>query len=76
LLTAAAAAWPAERGPVDSLSFEPGRLQLPANGWTEAQIQQFGQQLRSEGWQLETREGRLTISRAARDASPEGRGRT
>ena len=69
LLAAAATAWPAERGPVDALSFENGRLLLSANGWSEAQIQQFRSQLRSEGWQLDSSEGRMTLSRATR--SPE-----
>ncbi len=64
LLTAAATAWPAERGPVDSLSFEAGNLVLSSNGWSDAHIQQFRSQLQSEGWQLESAEGRLTLSRA------------
>ncbi|MEJ6006368.1 type II secretion system protein GspL [Paucibacter sp. AS339] len=76
LLAAAAIAWPTERGPVDSLAFEPGRLQLPSAGWSEAQIQQFRTQLRSEGWQLETSEGRLTVSRAPRVSSPDSKGKT
>lgn len=66
LLAAAATAWPADRGPVDALSFEPGRLVLSASGWSEPQIQQFRSQLRSEGWQLDTSEGRMTLSRAPR----------
>lgn len=76
LLAAAAIAWPAERGPLDALSFETGRLQLNAAGWSEAQIQQFRTQLRSEGWQLDTQDGRLTVSRAARNPAPEAKGRT
>jgi general secretion pathway protein L len=66
LLAAAATAWPAERGPVDTLSFETGRLVLSGSGWSDAQIQQFRSQLRSEGWQLDVSEGRLTLSRAPR----------
>lgn len=69
LLAAAAAAWPAERGPVDALSFEAGRLVLSANGWSDAHIQQFRSQLNSEGWQLDAGEGRLTLSRAQSSAS-------
>ncbi len=64
LLAAAATAWPAERGPADALSFETGRLLIPAAGWNEAQIQQFRRQLHSEGWQLEINEGRMALSRA------------
>jgi len=63
LLAAAANAWPAERGPAEALSFEPGRLILPATGWSEAQIAQFRSQLQSEGWQLDSAEDRLTLSR-------------
>lgn len=64
LLAAAATAWPPERGPVEALSFETGRLQLSAQGWSEAQIEQFRRQLESEGWQLAVSEGRLSLSRA------------
>jgi general secretion pathway protein L len=64
LLAAAATAWPAERGPVETLSFESGRLSLSSNGWSDAHIQQFRSQLSSEGWQLDAVEGRLTLSRA------------
>lgn len=63
LLAAAATAWPQERGPVDALNFEDGRLLLSAPGWSEAQVQQFRSQLRSEGWQLESGEAQLTVSR-------------
>ncbi len=66
LLAAAATAWPADRAPVDALSFEPGRLVLSGNGWSEAQVQQLGSQLRSEGWSLDSREGHLTLQRAGR----------
>lgn len=64
LLAAAATAWPADRGPADALSFEPGRLLIPAAGWSDAQIQQFRRQLQSEGWQLDVNDGRLSLSRA------------
>ncbi|MDT9002173.1 type II secretion system protein GspL [Paucibacter sp. APW11] len=64
LLSAAATAWPADRGPVEALSFEPGRLSLAANGWNDNQIQQLRSLLQSEGWQLEQGEGKLTLSRA------------
>ncbi|MGS0755935.1 type II secretion system protein GspL [Roseateles sp. GG27B] len=73
MLAAAATAWPAERGPVDALSFETGRLVLSGAGWSDAQIQQFRSQLRSEGWQLDVSEGRLTLSRAPRLLASNGR---
>ena len=69
LLAAAASAWPADRGPVDSLSFEGGKLVLSASGWSDASIQQFRSQLQSEGWLLESAQGRLTLSRAQSTAA-------
>ena len=63
LLSAAATAWPTERGPADALSFETGRLLIPAAGWSDAQIQQFRRQLQSEGWQLDVNDGRMSLSR-------------
>lgn len=69
LLGAAATAWPGDRPPTDALAFEPGRLTLSAQGWSPTQIDNFRNQLRSEGWQLDASEGKLTISRA----SPQGR---
>ncbi len=62
LLAAAAANWPPERGPVDSLSFEPGRLTISSSGWSGAQIEEFGNRLRSTGWQLSNSEGRMVLS--------------
>jgi general secretion pathway protein L len=70
LLAAAASAWPADRGPVDAVSFEPGRLVVSASGWSEAQIAQFRGRLQSDGWQLDAAEGRLTLSRATAKPTP------
>lgn len=64
MLQAAASAWPADRPPVESLRFEPGRLTLSAAGWNDAQISQFRSLLRPGGWSVEVVEGRLTLSRA------------
>ena len=64
MLQAASSAWPAERPATDSLRFEPGKLTLSAGGWNDAQIEQFRSVLRPGGWQVETNEGRLTLSRA------------
>jgi general secretion pathway protein L len=64
MLLAAASAWPADRPPVESIRFEPGRLTLSAAGWTDAQITQFRSLLRPGGWSVEAGEGRLTLSRA------------
>lgn len=65
LLGAAALAWPSDRPPTDALAFEPGRLTVSAQGWAPGQIDNFRTQLRSEGWQLDASEGKLTISRAS-----------
>ncbi|HEY4081462.1 MAG TPA: type II secretion system protein GspL [Burkholderiaceae bacterium] len=62
LLAAAAAAWPAELGPVENFSYESGRLTLASSGWTGAQVEQFGNRLRSDGWQLASADGRMVIS--------------
>jgi general secretion pathway protein L len=64
MLQAAASAWPAERPPVDTLRFEPGRLTLSAAGWSDAQVAQFRSLLGPGGWAVEASEGRLTLSRA------------
>jgi general secretion pathway protein L len=64
MLQAAASAWPADRPPVETLRFEPGRLTLSAAGWSSEQIAQFRGLLRSSGWVVEASEGRLTLSRA------------
>jgi general secretion pathway protein L len=63
LLAAAATAWPTDRGPLDSLAFESGRLTISAQGWTPPQIDAFRSQLRAEGWTLEAADGRLTLMR-------------
>lgn len=65
LLGAAASAWPADRPPADALAFEPGRLTVPAQGWSQPQIDNFRAQLQSAGWQLDASEGKLTVGRAA-----------
>ncbi len=77
LLGAAASAWPADRGPVDGLRFEPGRLTLSSNGWRNDQIEAFLGALRTEGWLLEASEGRFVVSRAqGKQGAPAGAGRS
>ena len=68
LLAAAASAWPSDRGPVDALSFEPGRLVLSGNGWNDEQIQRLRTQLGTDGWALDSAEGHLTLHRTPRQA--------
>ncbi|NUZ05617.1 type II secretion system protein GspL [Piscinibacter koreensis] len=67
MLQAAAAAWPAARPPVESVRFEPGKLTLAAQGWTEAEIEQFRSLLRAGGWRVDAAEGRLSLTRARTD---------
>ena len=63
MLQAAAVAWPADRGPVESLRFEPGQLSLAAAGWSPSQIDAFRSALRPLGLQVVASEGRLVLSR-------------
>lgn len=63
LLAAAASAWPPNRPPLETLRYEPGRLSVASQGWSDEQIAQFTQQLRTSGWRVESAEGRLTLSR-------------
>jgi general secretion pathway protein L len=72
MLAAAANAWPGDRPPVDNLRYEPGRLTLSAAGWNPDQIAQFSNQLRPRGWQVESRDGLVTLSRAPA-GTPTGR---
>ena len=63
MLQAAASAWPADRPPVDTVRFEPGKLTLSAAGWSDAQVAQFRSLLSPGGWAVESTQGRLTLSR-------------
>lgn len=69
MLQAAASAWPGDRPPVDNLRYETGKLTLSAAGWNPAQIEQFRNQLRPSGWQVDAIDGRVTLSRAPSTAS-------
>jgi general secretion pathway protein L len=68
MLAAAAAAWPADR-PAENFRFEPGKLSLAANGWTDVQIEAFRNLLRPGGWQVDAVEGRLNLTRSRSGAS-------
>ena len=69
LLSAAAAAWPDGLGPTPTIRFEPGSLTLAAQGFGEPQIQQFRERIRSAGYGAEFADGRVTLSRAARQGA-------
>ncbi|HEV7576775.1 MAG TPA: type II secretion system protein GspL [Caldimonas sp.] len=64
MLQAAAAAWPGERPPVETVRFEGGRLTLAAQGWSDAQIEQFRSVLRPAGVRVDANEGRLVLTRS------------
>ena len=64
MLQAAAAAWPGERPPVENLRYDSGKLTLSANGWSDAQIEQFRSVLRPAGVRVDASEGRLVLTRA------------
>jgi general secretion pathway protein L len=63
VLQISASAWPADRPPVDNLRFESGKLTLATVGWTPEHIAQFGNQLRPHGWQVDSSEGRIVLTR-------------
>ena len=63
MLQAAAAAWPHDRPPVENVRFETGKLTLGANGWSDAQIEQFRSVMRPAGFQVDASEGRLVVTR-------------
>jgi general secretion pathway protein L len=68
MMQAAASAWPSDRPAVDNLRYEPGKLSLSAPGWDPAQIDQFRNQLRPSGWQVEAVNGNLVVTRLASNA--------
>lgn len=63
MLLAAAAAWPTERPPVETLRYDNGRLTLGAAGWSDAQIEAFRGVLAPAGWSVQASEGRLVVTR-------------
>jgi general secretion pathway protein L len=62
LLQAAESAWPPSRPPVDALKFEPGHLAVSSSGWQPAEIDQFRNQLRAAGIDVDTSPDKLVLS--------------
>ena len=62
LLQAAESAWPQSHSPIDNLKFEPGRLTLPANGWSPQEIERFTTQLRAANVDVRSDTGKLMLS--------------
>ena len=74
LLQAAESAWPPAHSPVDGLKYEPGRLTLPATGWTPPEIDLFSTQLRAVGVDVDSAGGKLQLTpRRAGGAQKKGR---
>ena len=62
LLQAAESAWPQSHSPIDNLKFEPGRLTLPANGWSPPEIERFTTQLRAASVDVRSDSNKLVLS--------------
>ncbi len=62
-LQAAAAAWPLDRPPVEHLQYKNGRLSLAAQGWTPTQVEQFRHAVVRQGWEVQSDEMQLILSR-------------
>jgi general secretion pathway protein L len=65
LLGVAAAAWPEDEAPVESLLFEPGRLSLSVAGWDEPRVAEFRDRVRPAGWNAGLEGERLVLTKAA-----------
>jgi general secretion pathway protein L len=63
-LAAATQAWPDGQAPVQSLRFEQGNLTLIVSSWSGDQVERFRARLRSAGWNVQSAEGRLVLSRS------------
>ena len=70
MLAAAAAAWPTERPPVESLRFEPGQLSLAAPGWAAAEVDRLRERLTPAGWQVAYADNRVTLTRRRAATAP------
>jgi len=68
LLQAAESAWPQGHSPVENLKFEPGRLTLPATGWTPQEIERFTTQLRAANVDVRSDSGKVVLSRRSATA--------
>jgi general secretion pathway protein L len=64
-LAAATQAWPDGQAPVQSLRFEQGNLTLVVSSWSGDQVERFRARLRSAGWNVQSTEGRLVLSRSS-----------
>jgi general secretion pathway protein L len=74
LLRAADSAWPPTHSPVEAIKYEPGKLTLPATGWTPPEIERFTTQLRAAGVEVVSAGGKLQLSHK-RTSAVAGKGR-
>jgi general secretion pathway protein L len=63
-MAAATQAWPDGQAPVQSLRFEQGNLTLVVGSWSGDEIERFRARLRAAGWNVQSTEGRLVLSRS------------
>jgi general secretion pathway protein L len=63
-MAAATQAWPDGQAPVQSLRFEQGNLTLVVGSWSGDEIERFRARLRAAGWNVQSAEGRLVLSRS------------
>ena len=75
LLQAAESAWPQNHSPIENLRYEPGKLTLPATGWTPQEIQSFTRQMRTINVDVQSGTGKLQLSHV-RGAPSTGKGST
>ncbi len=64
LLLGAAAAWPADRPPVERIRYEGQRLSLTISGWDAPQIDQFRAIMQADGWEVRSEDNTLVVGRA------------
>ena len=64
LLSAAAAAWPENQGPMQALRFQSGQLTLTTSGWSAAENRQFAERLRAGNLASDFQNGRVVITRS------------
>ena len=72
LLQAAESAWPQAHSPVENVKFEPGKLTLPATGWSPQEIERFTTQLRAANVDVKSGTGQFVLSHRMPSAASNG----
>jgi len=73
LLQAAESAWPQSHSPVENVRYEPGKLTLPATGWSPQEMTSFTRQMRSLNVDVQSAAGKIQLSHL-RGAAPANKG--